>query len=429
MGAHWDLRVTASGFDYGRTAPATAGDTSTDAFRGGRIGGVLEGTYGADSYALKGFFYRNQIADDGGTFDGGSANAGYIHRFAGGGVADVQAYFSRDDRDQPTLFERRDTFDVQAQHSFQAGERHNIVWGGEYRLWREDFLSFDPFMFANPRTNISLGAVFGQDEIALKPDLKLTAGLKLEDNSYSGFDWMPNVRLAWSPSENEMLWAAVSRAVRTPNRIERELEDPGFLAPSPDFQSEKLVAFEAGWRAEPSQRSSLSLSAFYNIYTDLRTDEFSPTIFPIVLANGAKGETYGVEAWGKYELLPWWRLSAGANFLHKSFRLKPGHSDLAQLQVQGQDPAYQLQLRSQMDLPHGLRLDLGLRGVDHVDLAPVPGYVEADAHLSWRVARGVEVSIEGFNLLHDRHLEVYDPSTTPPRYIPRSVFARLRLEL
>ena len=429
LNADTTFRLFVNGASYGKTEAALPSDLSNDAFRGFQGGGRLDGKRGADTYSLKGTVYHYEIADDGGSFRGGNLDGRWVHPFANGSTAEVHAYYARDDRSDPSLFEGRETFDVQAQHTFAATPRHQLIWGGEYRLWREDFVSFNAFHFETPRTNISLGAAFIQDEYALRPDLKLTLGMKLEDNSYSGLDWLPNIRLAWQASDTSMFWGAVSRAVRTPNRIERELEFTGFLAPSPNFQSEKLIAFETGWRGRPTARSTLSISAFYNIYDDLRTDEFTtlPAGFPIVLRNGAEGETYGVEAWARYELTPTWRLSAGANWLHKDLHLKPGHSDLAQLQVAGQDPPYQAQLRSEMDLSKAVELDLGLRAVGRVGNSNVPAYVEADAHIGWRVTKAVVLSLDGFNLLHERHLEVWDPSALPPRYIPRSVFARTRV--
>ena len=97
--------------------------------------------------------------------------------------------------------------------------------------------------------------------------------MKLEYNSYSGLDYLPTARLAWQPNERTLFWSAVSRAVRTPSRIDRELDGGGFLAPSPDFASETLIAFEAGYRGQPTANLSLSVSAFYNIYDELRTTE------------------------------------------------------------------------------------------------------------------------------------------------------------
>jgi iron complex outermembrane receptor protein len=351
---------------------------------------------------------------------------------ANGSVLGVQAYVARDNRSAADLHERRDTYNIQVQDAVTLGA-HQLVFGGEARMWREYFLSTNAFRFADPKATISLGAVFAQDEVALRPDLSLTVGLKMESNNYSGLDWMPNLRLAWAPGEDALVWAAASRAVRTPNRIERELTAPPLLAPSPDFQSESLWAFEAGYRAQPTPRTSFSVTAYYDVYDDLRIDQFlnpAPTLFPLVLRNGAEGESYGLEAWATYAAADWWRLRAGGFTLHRDFHNKAGYNDLTQLQIAGQDPDYQAQLRSDMQLRPDLDLDLALRrvgrtsGVNGVQNAPA--YTEADARLGWRIRERLELSLSGSNLLNDHHLEINDSSTTPARTVPRMVYVGLK---
>ena len=427
LGEHANFQLLADTFDYGRTPAAMASDDSDDAFKGAHAGLGLSGTWGADRLSLGLGGYNNRIVDDGGTLWGEVLKGGWSRALQNGATLDLHAYASRDDRRSDILDESRDLFDVDGQETLALGGRHTVIWGGEYRLYHEDFVSYDAFRFADPHTTISLGSLYAQDEIALRRGLRLTVGLKLEDNSYSGFDWLPNIRIAWRPGDTSLVWAAVSRSVRTPNRIERELEDPGLLVPSPGFAGEKLMAYEAGWRAQPNRRLSLSVSVFYNRYDDLRTDAYQPvTIVPIQLENGARGRTSGLEAWGKYDVSPSWRLSAGFNLLNKSFNLIPGANDLTMLAVQGQDPHSQAQLRSQWTINHTLEIDLALRSVAKVDNAPVPAYSEADAHLGWRFSDKLTLALDGHNLLHDHHLEVWDPSTTAPRYIPRSVLVSLR---
>ena len=423
-GVYYKIYAHAFGFDH--TDPVNPADTSDDAFSGGNIVFCLGGSHRDADWSLKGETYNHQVADHGGTFSGQSYAASWRQTGAAGVATSVNAWFSRDIRNEPTLYESREAFDIELQRSRAIG-RHQLIWGGEYRYWWENFRSFNAFHFADPKTTIWVGSVFVQDEMSLRPDLRLTLGLKGENNSYSGFDWLPSVRLAWQASDNQLLWAAVSRTVRTPNRIERELEARPFLIPAPDFKAEKLTAIEAGWRATPNARLSLSVSAFYNLYNDLRTDYYTPvTILPLQLRNGGRGTTYGLETWGQFAVTDTWRISAGANWLHKRFKLKPGAVDIINLAVQGQDPDYQAQVRSQWQLSKTVEFDLSLRAVGKVDLAPVKAYQEADAHLEWRVSDKLSLAIDGHNLLHARHIEVWDPSTAPVRYIPRSVFATLR---
>ena len=426
IGDHVTYRLIADAFDSDSTQPATAADTSDDAFRGAYVSGSLTGAWDADTYSAGVSSYDNRIARHAGRFRGQVLRLGWTHTQSSGGAISVNTMVTHDDRRDPSLYETRDSLVITAQQALQVGSRQQFVWGGEYHYWWEDFVSFNNAQFATPKTDISLGSLFAQDEVGLARDVKLTLGLKAEYSSYSGFEWLPNVRLAWQPGDNSLLWAAVSRSARTPNRIERELHAEGILQPSPDFQSEKLTAFEAGWRAQPTDRLSFSLSTYYNLYDDLRTWGYPPSIFPIVLQNGARGRTYGLEGWGQYEPLPGWRLSAGFNLLHKHFEVKPGYNDLSGLQVVGQDPKYEAQLRSEWTISRNLEFDIAVRKVGKVDTAPVPAYSEANAHLEWRVSDKLAVALDGLNLLHKQHLEVWDPSAAAQRYVPRSVFVTLK---
>ena len=426
LGQHANYRVFAEGFTAGSTSAAVSGDVSDDAWHGGQGGFRIDGVHVSDSYTAKGDFYDNALSDGQTRFSGYDLSASWTKRLKGGASFAVETYVDHDQRYDPTLYETRDTFHIDAQHSMPIGRNQQFMWGGEFRYWRETFVSYNAFHFADPKTTISLGSIFAQDEIALRRTLKLILGLKAETNSYSGLDWLPNARLAWQVQPDSLLWGAISQAARTPNRIERELQADPFLLPSPDFQSEKLTAYEIGWKAQPSASASYSLSTFYNVYDDLRTDQYPATIFPIVLENGGRGTTYGVEGWGKYQVTPDWRVSAGFNLLHKRFELKPGRNDLTNLGVGGQDPNYQAQLRSEWNVTDRIDLDVGLRTIGKVTTAPVPAYTEANLHIGWRVTNSVEVALNGNNLLHKRHLEVWDPSTTAPRYVGRSILLSLR---
>ena len=426
---HLTFKLIGDRFDIDATEPVAADDLSSDAFKGAFGSVSINGQWSADTLIASLMSYNNQVTDGSATFKGTLGRVIWTHDLENGSGINVNAVLSRDVRDETMLYESRDSLMVSAQHNFRLNLNHNITWGGEFRYWWEAFNSFNDFSFTDPKADISLGSIFAQDEIALRRDVTLTLGLKAEYNSYSGTEWLPNARIAWQAHTGSLIWASISRAARTPNRIERELTHPLFLQPSPDFASERVTAYELGWHAQPMTRLSLSLSAFYNRYDDLRTDTYPATVFPLILENGGAGETYGLEGWGRYEVTPAWRLSAGFNLLHKHFWLKPGFNDLTNLSVQGQDPAYQAQIGSQWAISPKVDLNVTLRTVGKVDTAPVPAYTEANAVVSWRLNDRLALSLEGQNLLHARHLEVYDLSTAPARYVPRSVAIRLRYGL
>jgi iron complex outermembrane receptor protein len=424
------ISLYAQGFDQPQTKAADPNDSTSDAFRGAQGGFRLDSKVLGGALDVQGDVYRNVIADGFGSLWGGDVQGRYSHALSDTSNLEVMAYYARDERTAPELFERRDSFDVQLQDTLQVGDRNAVVWGGEVRVWRETYVSQNLLAFATPTTDIVLASVFAQDELALRSDLKLTLGMKLEESSYSGFEWLPSVRLAWRFTDTNLLWGAISRSVRTPDRIERELEDPGTLQPSPKFTSEKLLAFEAGWRGQPTHNSSLSVSAYYNLYDDLRTDDLVFTANgPIVLtANGMTGKTDGVEAWGKVEVVKGWRLSVGADAMQRSFKLKANVFDTSAMESAGQDPSWQAQIRSEANLTPWLELDAAVRSVAAYQPSGARGYTEGDLRAGVRLTRRLKLSVSGQNLFNPRHLEapVNGFQALPARYVGRTVYADLR---
>jgi iron complex outermembrane receptor protein len=338
----------------------------------------------------------------------------------------IQAYYDYYERTFLLTHDSLETFDVDVQYNRVIGA-HDIVAGAELRTTRDLFVNnLNIFQLEPPRRRLWVFNAFVQDRFALSPEIDLILGLKAEQTSFTGIELLPNLRVAWRPNPETLLWGAVSRAVRTPSRIDRQLQALPFLAPNPDFDSETLVAFEAGYRGQPTAWSSLSVSVFYNLYNDLRTTEFTAGTFPIRLANGWKGATYGVEAWGGAQVAPWWRVNVGVATLWKDFELDPGVVDLAVGASLGSDPEYQLLARSQMTIADGLAFNAGLRWVG--DIEGVPGldsYVEADARLSFALTDQVELFVAGRNLLHDGHLESADVQRG--QMAERSLYAGTRL--
>jgi iron complex outermembrane receptor protein len=322
----------------------------------------------------------------------------------------VQAYYDWFERDFILVHDSLQTFDVDVQYNHRAGA-HEFVAGAGLRTTRDTFINnLNAFRLDPPSKRLWVFNAFVQDRISLSPELSLIVGIKGERTSFTGIELLPNVRLAWQPNDRTLLWSAVSRAVRTPSRIDRELANLPILAPAPEFDTEKLIAFEAGYRGQPTDRTSLSVSVFFNVYDDLRSTELSPGgTLPIQLSNGWQGHSYGLEAWSSTQLLSWWRLNLGLATLWKDFELKAGRVDLAGGDSLGHDPEYQLLARSQMEVAPGLQLNTGLRWIGDLEASPGIGdYVEADARLAYRVSETLELFVAGRNLLHRNHAESDD---------------------
>jgi iron complex outermembrane receptor protein len=340
-----------------------------------------------------------------------------------------------------TLIDDLNTYDLDFQHHFGLGERNKFVWGIGYRFTEEDERNATQVLFLPATLDQNLFNGFVQDEIELLKNVFLTLGTKVEHNDYTGFEVEPNIRLQWNFTPKQMLWAAVSRAVRTPSRFDHDLDIPTFLPPplqtfqsgGAGFESETVIAYELGYRAQLGSKISASISTFYNEYNDLRSLAPGPAadfFLPHVFANGLQAQTYGLEFSTDYQVLDWWRLHGGYDFLKEQVQVKSGQADLDNALNETADPRNQIFLRSSMDLPWHTELDAGLRWIDTVHnnnggtAGTVPSYAELDLRLGWHATKNLEISVAGQNLLHDQHAETGFPGPSQEQIV-RSVYGKI----
>ena len=419
---HTGASVTATGADGGDAIDMMQGGFRAD-WAQDQDSITLQGdAYNGFQQNPASFVLKNQTR-------GGNVLGRWTRNFSDNSELKVQLYFDNAYRQLISgIMADVDTYDMDAQYSFNFGS-NDFVAGGGYRAINDNFQK-GPATAALIPASKSLALVngFAQDKITLAKDVNLTLGLKLESNSYTGLEVMPDARLAWDVTDKDLLWASISRAVRTPSRFDRELFTPGVFAGGPNFDSEDLMAYEVGYRGQPFDNLSFSMSAFYNVYDNLRTVEATtPAVFPLQVMNNMRGNTYGVEAWGTFDATDWWRLSAGVNYISKDLSLKPGSRDIFGVAFPGNDPDYQLSLRSSMNLTSNVTFDWDMRYVPALPAPFIPAYVEANARLGLRLNKDIEFSIVGSNLFEDHHAEFLNPSIAA-RQIPRSVSAGINWE-
>jgi len=414
-----------------------SGAAVPDAWDKGQVGFRMDWASSGDTLTLQGDAYDGSIdqrVNDDKTLSGHNLLGRWSRDLQDRGNLQVQAYYNRAKRTHPGTFgEVVHTYDIDVQHRFRWGSNHDIVWGGGHRQTHDAFANTAVLAFFPERFNMKLSSLFAQDSIALSERLELTLGAKLEHNSYTGLETQPNARLAWKLDKHALLWSAISRAVRTPSRLDRDLFAPStppfLIAGGPNFRSEKLTAYEIGYRAQPSATTSFSVSAFYNVYDRLRSLELqpggTPTGGPFVLDNKMKGHTHGLEMWGSHRVYDWWRLSAGLSYLKKNLKLAADSTDITGTRAAGNDPKHQVSLRSNMSLPRNMDLDVAVRAIGALPNPRVPSYVAVDARLGWRARKDLELSLAVTNLLDRAHPEYRSSATTTPNELRRVVSVKM----
>lgn len=346
---------------------------------------------------------------------GGNLLTRWTRRLASDSSMSLQFYYDRTNRRNATLREDRDTFDLDFQHDFLLSQRHAIVWGAGFRTSRDEIQtpSTSVLTLGHTPNRDNIISAFVQDDISLVEDRwHLILGAKYERNDYTDNEFQPNVRMIWTPDDFSSYWAAVSRAVRTPSRIETDLNiqiGPIFVVGNSEFDTEKLLAYEFGYRTQAIPDLSLDIAAFYNEYDDLTTFEMIPPPFPgatlISLDNRMSGKSYGLELVANWTITDRWQMKMSHAWLKVDLQNNSTSNDTTSTETSDVTPEHQTQLRSQLDLPNHMEFDTTLYYVDKIPNSNIADYTRLDMRLGWQPSPSLEVALSLRNLMDDEHPE------------------------
>lgn len=365
----------------------------------------------------------------------------WTHLFEEDSELQLQLYYSQYRHESIIVGDRQDTYDIDFQHSFTGWDKHEIIWGARFRYHEDDFRNTAVATFVPDKRNDILYSAFLQDTIALDETFKLTLGTKLGYNSFTDFEFQPSIRAAWTPNDRQTVWAAASRAVRTPSRAEDDIILTDSFLPSGmgtigtafvgtrGYKSETLTAFEVGYRRQIGPNAHVDISTFYNLYDDLRTVRAGARTFypqwpgvpfiPAFIGNEGDGKTYGVEIATDWYPRPEWLVRGTYSYLEVDLDAPPG----ALGQSDNDTPRHKMSITNQIDLPNNFEADATVRYVDEILNNVYGDYLELDLRLAWKPSESLELALVGMNLLDNGHFEGEDTIVRfVPTEVPRSVY-------
>lgn len=421
-------------------------EQSTLTFGGEVSDGWLNQTYLTPSLLPPYEFENAQVV----RVKGGNGLGRWVRDFSEDSKLTVQASYERTVREASIFYEDRSTYDIDGNHQVALTERHTLGYGLGYRLTTDNLQDTFTISHSPRRRQFQLFSGFVEDEIQLAPDkLRLTLGSKFEHNDFTGFEVQPGGRMIWTPDGHHSIWGAISRAVRTPSRAERDIElhmrtyPPGVAGPFPavqtffgseDFNSEELTAYEIGYRVQPHKRFAVDLATFYNEYDSLRTlrpaapyvdmtGGVPHVIVPFEADNNLRGRTYGGELALSWQATDQWQLRGSYSHLQMELHRTGSTRDYVE-DFHRRSPQHQFALRSYLELPRHFELDGGIRYVSELPGLNIPAYTSLELRLGWRPSPNWEFSIVGRNLLDGRHPEFSSTLVRARQVeIERSVFA------
>ena len=359
----------------------------------------------------------------------------------GGGQTKIQSYYDRLEYPFTDASGTSNTWDVDIQHQFPPSKIGNLTLGTGYRYMINDSAPGTTQQLDPLTRRDTIYSFFGQDQIPVGRRGNLTLGLKLEHNTYTGFEFQPSVRYLHQIDDSRTVWGAISRAVRTPSQSELSdklvtWDDPPANPGDPptaytsfgngDLRSEHLLAYELGYRLRRSDRFSVDLTGFYDVYTDLvygvegdpYGDPYGGTLFgnpvsvsPTFLRNGEKGNVYGGEVEARWKLDAKSFLTLGTSYIQQN-NFSKGTTIVS--------PKYQAFGRLSHDFRQNLKADAMFYWYDSVPDVGQPSYSKLDVHVSWKPDKNLELSAGGQDLLFGRAVQSFGGNS-----IPRSAYLQL----
>ncbi len=352
-----------------------------------------------------------------------------------GGSVSVQAYYDRAVREVSGLIDIDfSTWDLEFQHIADLAGPHQLIWGGSFRLIQDEIGRTETFNYdPDKATRRRWGGFIQYDYAAIPDELNLIVGSKFEYNDYSHFEIQPAVRLLWRPDERHTVWSAISRAVRSADRSDQDLNLrlqalapsaatfglPGLvqLTPNKDHESEDLTAVEIGHRFRIRDNLSWDLATFYNNYEDHSAFLLSGTPFavftptPHVVIPAISDNEQQIETWGFEWLLDWqptdsWQLQGWYAWMDTDSEYGDNPNLISTAKSQEHANRRNLAfVRSRTNLEGSLEFDAMLRYVDAERNADIPSYTELDLRLGWHPQKDLEFSIVLQNIFDNEHRE------------------------
>lgn len=461
LGEYGHYRVYGKAFNLG-ARPNDDGTDGADDWRSGQAGFRMDLTDGdGDEWHLQGASLTSVVGDTYVTpsltapfsqrsTDDATVTSNYILGSWGRDLGpdrrlEVRSSFQHEVFDDPRLYQERSTVDLEATHRSKLGDRHQVVVGVGGRYSKDDMDETFLFGFEPDSDDQYLLNAFAQDTMTFwNGTVELTLGSKFEYNNYTGFEVQPNVRALWHVDERHTVWAAVSRAVRTPSRAESDVEVSSTVIPptaatgglptvarfvgNRSTVSEELLALEAGHRWQAAENLSFDLSGFYNFYDRLvsasagtafvsTSGGIPHVVLPLNTNNDGEADVYGFELVGNVRPSSALRLQAWYAYLETD--------------VSGSlDSNHQFGARSLYNVSPTVTFDTTVRHVSEIDASDIDAYTEIGVRLAWRPETNLELAITGQNLLHDERREFGGDALAGSQAtkVERSIFGSMSLK-
>jgi iron complex outermembrane receptor protein len=305
---------------------------------------------------------------------------------------------------------------------------HKLVLGAELqRDWRKDQLNYDVDPYALYLEDLRRGARFGlyaQDEIALRANLLLNAGIRYDRLSGRSGAFNPRLALIHHPFERATLKAIHGTAYRPPNAYELfyAAPGPGGQKGNPGLRNERIRTTELVAEYLPTPALRVAVNLFRYTASELIEASTDPADGLQVFLNTGRARSSGAGLEIERRWPSGTRLRASYGYQRAADR-----NGLWLVN----SPRHLAKLNAALPLAGGwfAGAELQYASRRRTLASSVPGHAIANSNLTYRPAlRGLEFSLGIYNLLDRRYADPGGPEHLQDRIAQdgRTLLARLR---
>ncbi len=336
---------------------------------------------------------------------------------------------------------RERIINLDLQHFYDFNQSNQFTWGFGYRQIIDDIShnNISHFKYLPNYRNNKIFSGFVQNKFIFNDKFNITAGIKTEKNAFvNNFQYQPNIKFAYYPSQNQTIWSSWSKSVRTPTRGEFDLNAIDFnLQGNKNFKVEKLYSYEFGQRIKFNNNLSLDNSLFFNQYKNLRTNEIKGS--NVFFENKGEGNVFGLESVFKYKYNNKLRTEISYDYLNMKLKYNQDSTELnapfgrsdSLFVNEGSSPKQQIKLKSFYNITNNIEFDNFLFFVDELpningaNKKGIPSYWRYDARIGYLPSANLDLSFGLQNILNTKHKEFKSSLYNNNTYIGRSYFIKI----
>jgi len=370
--------------------------------------------------------------------DSGHIIANITHNINDKSYVLVNSYIDYNNYHMLQIRDKVINFDLQ--HFYNFNKNNEFIWGLGYRQIMNNVNNVGVKLqyFPSYRNNKILSG-FIQNKFIFNDKSNITAGIKTEKNAFvNNFQYQPNIKFAYYPSQNQTIWASWSKSVRTPTRGEFDLNAIDFnLQGSKNFKVEKLSSYEFGQRIKFDNNFSFDNAVFFNQYQNLRTNEINGN--HVFFENKGKGNVFGFESVVKYKYNHKLRTEISYDYLKMKLKYNQDSTELdtafgrsdSLFVNQGSSPRQQIKLKSFYNITNNIEFDNFLFFVDELpningaNKKGIPSYWRYDARIGYLPSANLDLSFGLQNIFNTKHKEFKSSLYNNNTYIGRSYFMKV----